>query len=104
MSEPASKKAKTSSSSAAAAGAAAADNTYPVLDRVASGAHVRGMAAYRKMYARSIDDNEAFWADMAAKVRQLAALSLSFSVSVSLSLSLSLSVPLSVSLLPPSFF
>ena len=55
-SEPAQKKAKTSSD---------ADNTYPVIDRVASGAHVRGMAAYNKMYQRSINENEAFWADMA---------------------------------------
>ena len=54
-SEPAQKKAKTSSG---------ADNTYPVIDRVASGAHVRGMAAYNKMYQRSINENEAFWAAM----------------------------------------
>ena len=60
-SAPPSKKAKTMSSDETKA------NTYPVIDRVASGAHVRGMDAYKKMYDRSINDNEAFWGDMAHK-------------------------------------
>jgi acetyl-CoA synthetase len=39
--------------------------TYPVNERVASGAHVRGMEAYQKMYDRSINENSAFWGEMA---------------------------------------
>jgi len=39
--------------------------TYPVINRVASGANVRGMPAYQAMYDRSINDNTAFWAEKA---------------------------------------
>ena len=42
--------------------------TYPTIERVANGAHVEGMDAYKAMYARSIKDNEAFWGDMAKEM------------------------------------
>ena len=37
----------------------------PSNERVASGAHIRGMEAYQKMYDRSINENSAFWGEMA---------------------------------------
>jgi hypothetical protein len=45
-SEPAQKKAKLEESSSSSTSSA---ETYPVIDRVANGAHVRGMAAYQAM-------------------------------------------------------
>ena len=46
MSEPAQKKAKLEESSSSST---SSGETYPVIDRVANGAHVRGMAAYQAM-------------------------------------------------------
>jgi len=38
---------------------------YPVIQRVAEGAHLQGIDAYRDLYRRSIDDNDGFWAERA---------------------------------------
>eukprot|EP00949_MAST-11_sp_MAST-11-sp1_P003261 g3261.t1 len=42
-------------------------DTYPVISRVADGAHVSGMEQYRAMYDKSINSNSEFWGEMAKK-------------------------------------
>ena len=34
-------------------------------ERVSEGAHVKSMAEYEEMYARSVEDPEGFWAEQA---------------------------------------
>jgi|EP00945_MAST-04E_sp_MAST-4E-sp1_P005096 acetyl-CoA synthetase len=41
--------------------------TYAVNERVARGAHVRGMDGYQAMYDRSINENSEFWGEQARK-------------------------------------
>ena len=38
---------------------------YPVIDRVRQGAHIRSRAQYDQMYARSVQDPNGFWGDLA---------------------------------------
>lgn len=39
--------------------------TYPIIQSVASNAHIKGMAEYEAMYKQSVEDPSTFWAKMA---------------------------------------